>query len=123
MNLCNYVLIISVIFGEIYLLYIQILEDKYYNSFYRKIKVNKIVIKNNKVIILNEGGYKIVIFKESLKSSLYFKGKRIKSILIFGEYSLMDNLEYIKKNPKIIETKYWIDDSETVKKILIKIKK
>ena len=69
------------------------------------------------ITIQNKNGFKILIFRKTEESVLYFRGDPVEDVEILGVENILKFSSEINSGKKVIEQRFWLDDDNLISRI------
>ena len=83
----------------------------------RENKVDEFSLEEDNITIHNKNGFKILIYRETKESVLYFNGDRVEDVEILGVENILKFSSEINSGKKVIKQRFWLDDDNLIARI------
>ena len=88
----------------------------------RENEVDEFSLEEDNITIHNKNGFKILIYRETKESVLYFKGDQVEDVEILGVENILKFSSEINSGKKSIEQRFWLDDDNLIARVENNIK-
>lgn len=82
-----------------------------------KNEVNEFSLEEDEITIQNKNGFKILIFRKTEESVLYFRNDRVDNVEILGVEDILKFSSEINSGKKSIEQRFWLDDDNIIARV------
>ena len=83
----------------------------------RENEVNEFSLEEDNITIHNKNGFKILIYRETKESVLYFRGDQVEDVEILGVENILKFSSEINSGKKSIEQRFWLDDDNLIARV------
>lgn len=83
----------------------------------RENKVDEFSLEEDNITIHNKNGFKILIYRETKESVLYFNGDQVEDVEILGVKNILKFSSEINSGKKSIEQRFWLDDDNLIARV------
>lgn len=83
----------------------------------RKNEVDEFFLEEDNITIQNKNGFKILIFRKTEESVLYFNGDRVDDVEILWVDDVLKFSSKINSGKKVIEQRFWLDDDNLIARV------
>lgn len=83
----------------------------------RENKVDLFSLEEDNISIKNKNGFKILIFRKTKESVLYFNGGRVEDVEILGVEDILKFSSEINSGKKSIEQRFWLDNDNLIARV------
>ena len=83
----------------------------------RENKVDLFSLGEDNITIENKNGFKILIFRKTKDSILYFNGDQVDNVEILGVEDILKFSSEINSGKKVIKQRFWLDDDNLIARI------
>lgn len=83
----------------------------------RENEVNEFSLEEDNITIHNKNGFKILIYRETKESVLYFRGDQVEDVEILGVENILKFSSEINSGKKVIEQRFWLDDDNLIARV------
>lgn len=80
-------------------------------------KVDEFSLEEDNITIHNKNGFKILIYRETKESVLYFNGDQVEDVEILGVKNILKFSSEINSGKKSIEQRFWLDDDNLIARV------
>lgn len=82
-----------------------------------KNEVDEFSLEEDNITIHNKNGFKILIYRETKESVLYFNGDQVEDVEILGVKNILKFSSEINSGKKSIEQRFWLDDDNLIARV------
>ena len=82
-----------------------------------KNEVDEFSLEEDEITIQNKNGFKILIFRKTEKSVLYFRSDKVDNVEILGVEDILKFSSEINSGKKVIEQRFWLDDDNLIARV------
>ena len=82
-----------------------------------KNEVDEFSLGEDEITIQNKNGFKILTFRKTEESVLYFRGDPVEDVEILGVENILKFSSEINSGKKVIEQRFWLDDDNLISRI------
>ncbi len=83
----------------------------------RENEVDEFFLEEDNITIQNKNGFKILIFRKTEESVLYFNGDRVDDVEILWVDDVLKFSSKINSGKKVIEQRFWLDDDNLIARV------
>lgn len=83
----------------------------------RENEVNEFSLEEDNITIHNKNGFKILIYRETKESVLYFRGDQVEDVEILGVENILKFSSEINSGKKVIKQRFWLDDDNLIARV------
>lgn len=83
----------------------------------RENEVDEFFLEEDNITIQNKNGFKILIFRKTEESVLYFNGDRVDDVEILGVENILKFSSEINSGKKVIKQRFWLDDDNLIARV------
>lgn len=82
-----------------------------------KNEVDEFSLEEDEITIQNKNGFKMLIFRKTEESVLYFRSDRVDNVEILGVEDILKFSSEINSGKKSIEQRFWLDDDNFIARV------
>ena len=82
-----------------------------------KNEVDEFSLEEDEITIQNKNGFKMLIFRKTEESVLYFRSDRVDNVEILGVEDILKFSSEINSGKKSIEQRFWLDDDNLLVRV------
>lgn len=82
-----------------------------------KNEVDEFSLEEDEITIQNKNGFKILIFRKTEESVLYFRSDKVDNVEILGVEDILKFSSEINSGKKVIEQRFWLDDDNLIARV------
>ena len=82
-----------------------------------KNEVDEFSLGEDEITIQNKNGFKILIFRKTEESVLYFNGDRVDNVEILGVEDVLKFSSEINSGKKVVKQRFWLDDDNLIARV------
>lgn len=83
----------------------------------RENEVDEFSLEEDEITIQNKNGFKILIFRKTEESVLYFRSDKVDNVEILGVEDILKFSSEINSGKKVVEQRFWLDDDNLIARV------